>query len=118
MSVAKDILDNMGMKIDAVEQSAAAVQQYKELRDREVELPSSIDVYGTTIHRFQIIREEIDMPMGSETTDWVVTDWDTNAKTITMKVPGSWDEKTITYEDLEMGDFEPLYVGDEPMWGY
>jgi len=127
MSTAKEVLDNLGEDPEVVEQSAAVVQQYCELRDREVELPSSIEVYGTPLHRFQMVKEEIEMPMGSDETMWVITGFDDDAKEITLKVPGPWDQKTITYEEFELGDYEPQYhdyidgegnVISEPLWGY
>jgi len=129
MSTANEVLNGLGEEIEVVEQSAATVQQYIELKDREVELPSSIDVYGSTLHRFQMVEEEMDLPMGSDTTTWVITGFDEEEKTITMKVPTDWESKTLTFEEFELDDnLTPLYydhidprTGDvvsEPQWGY
>lgn len=108
-TTAEEVLDNLGMESSSVEQSAATVQQYIELQEREVELPCSITVYGTTVHRFQMVREEIDMPMGYDETTWVITGFDTDECTITLKNPNDWSKQVVTYEEFEMGDFEPLY---------
>ena len=107
---AEEILDELGMDIETIEESAATVQRWKELKDRERPITHTVVLPNNQrVHHFQMVQERLEIPFGdNETTEWVVTEIDEEAEEITMKVPGPWDKRVVTFDEFVEEGLEPM----------
>jgi hypothetical protein len=115
------ILDALDVTVDELDAAASTVRATVELFDNHRECQTSLTLAdGTQIHKFQMVRHEMELPFGdNEVTDWVITKIDVGAMEVTLKVPGPWDQTTVSFEELMDGEYEPLTHSDGvPRFGY
>jgi len=117
---ARDILNALDVSLSTLDEAASSVAATINLFDRQQ--PERVSVTlgdGTPIHKFQIVRREIDLGFVTELTEWVITDIDTTSMEVTMKVPTDWSSTTVSFTDLQTDEYEPLTHSDGvPLWGY